>query len=420
MDLTPPSLTNSPYSPQRNSLDSPPPLINNNSSNNSGMPTCSGASYASLASLDDSCGLGSLPYGSMVDPNLSHPVDIGGPFAPLDSIPHSVAWTTAALGSAPSPPASATSNTMSNLPTDYDSFSNYESAGPCSTSEYSRAASHSPAFLHTPPPSSTSSIGREAAAHSSRYSFGFAQDQLGSRANMGDPLSYNSAREASRYPPGVLATSGHLSRTHLAPGGHGYLGGGIHPQAQAQSPMPTGIQPHTPDLQVMPPQPRQSPALSDASSGSLMRVKKPRQRPVRRHTTKEEANFQCTVRGCGKFFSRSYNFKSHMETHDDNREYPFPCQVQNCTKKFVRKTDLQRHHQSVHAKERNHRCDYCGRLFARKDTLRRFVLPTSPPKLLTEPCFRRHANLGSPGIWKTAAPRGSKSACSTAPPIPTA
>ncbi|KAJ9149802.1 hypothetical protein NKR23_g3957 [Pleurostoma richardsiae] len=90
-------------------------------------------------------------------------------------------------------------------------------------------------------------------------------------------------------------------------------------------------------------------------------------------TTKEEANFQCEVRGCGKLFSRSYNFKAHMETHDEGREYPFPCPLGDCNRKFVRKTDLQRHHQSVHMKERNHKCDYCGRLFARKDTLRRHM-----------------------------------------------
>lgn len=106
---------------------------------------------------------------------------------------------------------------------------------------------------------------------------------------------------------------------------------------------------------------------SMASSAALSRMR----RIPRKHTTKEEANFQCSVQGCGKFFSRSYNFKSHMETHDEQREYPFPCLVGGCAKKFVRKTDLQRHHQSVHKKERNHRCDYCGRLFARKDTLRR-------------------------------------------------
>ncbi|KAG5816570.1 hypothetical protein H9Q74_011042 [Fusarium xylarioides] len=96
-------------------------------------------------------------------------------------------------------------------------------------------------------------------------------------------------------------------------------------------------------------------------------------RPTRKHTSKEEANFQCEVKGCGKFFSRSYNYKSHLETHDEKREYPFPCTVDGCSKKFVRKTDLQRHHQSVHMKERNHKCDYCGHLFARKDTLRRHM-----------------------------------------------
>ncbi|KAK2627947.1 hypothetical protein QTJ16_002593 [Diplocarpon rosae] len=98
-----------------------------------------------------------------------------------------------------------------------------------------------------------------------------------------------------------------------------------------------------------------------------------RTRQPRKLTTKEDANFECHVKGCGKLFGRSYNYKAHMETHDAGREYPFPCSAQDCDKKFVRKTDLQRHHQSVHMKERNHRCDYCGRFFARKDTLRRHM-----------------------------------------------
>ena len=98
-----------------------------------------------------------------------------------------------------------------------------------------------------------------------------------------------------------------------------------------------------------------------------------RTRQPRRLTTKEDANFQCHVKGCGKLFGRSYNYKAHMETHDSTREYPFPCPMKECTKKFVRKTDLQRHHQSVHMKQRNYRCDYCSRHFARKDTLRRYV-----------------------------------------------
>lgn len=98
-----------------------------------------------------------------------------------------------------------------------------------------------------------------------------------------------------------------------------------------------------------------------------------RTRQPRRLTTKEDANFQCNVKGCGKLFGRSYNYKAHMETHDAGREYPFPCLIKDCSKKFVRKTDLQRHHQSVHMKQRNHRCDFCSRFFARKDTLRRLV-----------------------------------------------
>lgn len=98
-----------------------------------------------------------------------------------------------------------------------------------------------------------------------------------------------------------------------------------------------------------------------------------RTRMPRKMTTREDANYQCKVKGCGKLFSRSYNFKAHMETHDTSRSYPFPCPLPECNKKFVRKTDLQRHHQSVHMKERNFQCNFCSRFFARKDTLRRYV-----------------------------------------------
>lgn len=109
---------------------------------------------------------------------------------------------------------------------------------------------------------------------------------------------------------------------------------------------------------------------------------RPRRTP-RKLTTKEEANFQCDIQGCGKFFSRSYNFKAHMETHREKREYPFPCQVEGCSKRFVRKTDLQRHHQSVHMKERNHGCEFCSRMFARIDTLKRYAR-TRPTRFALE------------------------------------
>ena len=78
---------------------------------------------------------------------------------------------------------------------------------------------------------------------------------------------------------------------------------------------------------------------------SVTRIKKKRQR-----TTPEEATHECRV--CGKLFKRSYNWKSHMETHNPERKYPHPCtaMVGNntpCTKKFQRKTDLDRHYDSV-------------------------------------------------------------------------
>ena len=75
-----------------------------------------------------------------------------------------------------------------------------------------------------------------------------------------------------------------------------------------------------------------------------IRTKKKRQR-----TTPEEATHEC--RTCGKLFKRSYNWKSHMETHNPERKYPHPCTRKAgdnpCTKKFQRKTDLDRHVDSV-------------------------------------------------------------------------
>ncbi|KAL8940455.1 MAG: hypothetical protein Q9216_002825 [Gyalolechia sp. 2 TL-2023] len=77
---------------------------------------------------------------------------------------------------------------------------------------------------------------------------------------------------------------------------------------------------------------------------SVNRIKKKRQR-----TTPEEATHECNV--CGKLFKRSYNWKSHMETHNPDRKYPHPCTAMvgdtPCTKKFQRKTDLDRHYDSV-------------------------------------------------------------------------
>lgn len=368
MDLTPPSLTNSPYSPQRKSVDSPPPFLQS-----SCMPETSASPFEALTSLDNSCSVhaSTSPYGSMIDPSLTHQVDIGSPFAPLDSIPPSVAWATPDLTTAPSPPASTTSSMPNILSSEYDQFASYESSclsAPYQANDaYSRTASHSPAaFMRTPPPSSSDVHGREPSTFSSRNSFGFGQDNFAPKHKLGETLTFSPVPETSQFPlPRPLAPCSHPgARQPFSSSPQVFFSSDVNSQGHD-----TSLQPSLP-TQTMTSQPTASTSLPENAT-RWTRVKRGKRRPTRRHTTKEEANFQCTVKGCGKFFSRSYNFKSHMETHDDKREYPFPCQIANCTKKFVRKTDLQRHHQSVHTKERNHKCDYCSRLFARKDTLRR-------------------------------------------------
>lgn len=117
-------------------------------------------------------------------------------------------------------------------------------------------------------------------------------------------------------------------------------------------------------------------AHSEAHATTRVSARIPRRRVPRKLTTKQDAHFECSVEGCGKLFSRSYNYKAHLETHREKRDYPFHCQVQDCTKRFVRKTDFRRHHQSVHMKERNHKCGYCGRGFSRRDTLGRYAART--------------------------------------------
>ncbi|KAI1811085.1 hypothetical protein GGS20DRAFT_136809 [Poronia punctata] len=189
-----------------------------------------------------------------------------------------------------------------------------------------------------------------------------------SHALIAETSSYGSQAGSSGYlsdaPSGSWAKSDYpaMDSDHYYPGssggggGVGGVGGGSGSGSNAAHTLAADRRQQQQQQQQMPRIPTRTP-----------------KRQTRKLTSKEEANFQCDVEGCGKLFSRSYNYKAHMETHDKKREYPFSCTYDDCTKKFVRKTDLQRHHQSVHMKEKNHRCDYCGRSFARKDTLRRHM-----------------------------------------------
>jgi DNA-directed RNA polymerase subunit RPC12/RpoP len=94
-----------------------------------------------------------------------------------------------------------------------------------------------------------------------------------------------------------------------------------------------------------------------------------RTRLRRNPTTAENANYTCHK--CGKLFQRSYNHKTHLETHNPSRKKEHRCPHRDCDKQFVRKTDLDRHEKSVHLKRKDFRCGRCDAHFARKDTLRR-------------------------------------------------
>jgi len=349
MDLTPPSLTRSPVSPP-----------------NTYCASESDLDYPSPGLLDQQYKISSV-YGAESSCSMAQHLDSETSLPPLEAMTQAE-WNSPTI-------MAVTSSTMPNvLSAEYDPFASYDSPlpGPYSQDVYPPPPSH-PGAVGSPT-ASGAELASRSPAPASRSPFNFnpptsapARATLAPRLKVEGAGADYSPVEVSHYPSPRSIHAPYVSEPGPYPATPSTFLGDV----QAQS----WPRPHEYDA----PQTYYHEATNAASAfmaDRRMRVNRPRRAP-RRLTTKEEANFQCEVKGCGKLFSRSYNFKAHMETHDEKREYPFPCSVNDCNKKFVRKTDLQRHHQSVHMKERNHKCDYCSRLFARKDTLRRFV--ANPP-----------------------------------------
>lgn len=289
-------------------------------------------------------------------------------------------------------PSLTTASMAAILSAEYDVFAPYDD-GSCSSHVYSGRDPHSPhpsmsvlpsagsalpkASLHYSPISRPSTPGTPKPEDlSSEYGHGFATSQYPSPGMGDEPYHVQVSSRPSLPPLGPPSQSG-----------GGYNGDAMLASWPRSAEYPAASEPGQlyPGTSV---QPSMMLSIGQESRGPPRGGERPRRAP-RKLTTKEEANFECDIKGCGKFFSRSYNFKAHMETHRETRDYPFPCQIEDCTKRFVRKTDLQRHHQSVHMKERNHGCEYCGRMFARRDTLKRYAprhprrpLPPSLPGLL--------------------------------------
>ena len=89
------------------------------------------------------------------------------------------------------------------------------------------------------------------------------------------------------------------------------------------------------------------------------------QRPVRvqeEPRTREKKIYSCSY--CSKVFSRNYNLKSHLATHQSER--PYSCNV--CGASFARANDCNRHANS-HNGER-YSCAGCGKEFTRGDSLK--------------------------------------------------
>jgi len=85
---------------------------------------------------------------------------------------------------------------------------------------------------------------------------------------------------------------------------------------------------------------------------------------------KQDANFACTVPGCGSTFTRGFNLKGHLRSHYEQK--PYKCQWPGCNKGFARQHDCKRHEQ-LHSNFRPFLCDGCEKQFARMDALNRHL-----------------------------------------------
>ncbi|KAJ3216745.1 hypothetical protein HDU67_009071 [Dinochytrium kinnereticum] len=88
-------------------------------------------------------------------------------------------------------------------------------------------------------------------------------------------------------------------------------------------------------------------------------------------TTKQVKRYPCKQPGCNRSFTRLFNLKAHMETHNPDRERSFKCE--HCGVAFCRAQDLLRHG-TVHDKTNLMVCPACPtKTFSRKDALRRHI-----------------------------------------------
>ena len=88
------------------------------------------------------------------------------------------------------------------------------------------------------------------------------------------------------------------------------------------------------------------------------------QRPVRvQQETRRREKKVYSCGHCSKIFSKNYNLKSHLATHQSER--PYSCSF--CNASFARASDCNRHESSHNGN--GYTCAGCGKKFTRSDSL---------------------------------------------------
>jgi hypothetical protein len=94
------------------------------------------------------------------------------------------------------------------------------------------------------------------------------------------------------------------------------------------------------------------------------------QRPKLKLIIDNGTRFKCYIDGCVGVLSRRQGFKARIAARYRTTQAD-SSSCKDCGRIFTRKANEEIHRRTVYMREKNHRCVFCLRFFARKDSLRR-------------------------------------------------